>query len=118
MHQIYSWIVASFGPEVDWKQVFLVGMSPIFVLTFMIEFVVEKKRGRGSQFQWKEVVANVSLGAAYQVAEAVMWIIFTGAIFLWVYSHRLFDIPVNGWTVIPIFVLVEFCLALATLPLG
>jgi sterol desaturase/sphingolipid hydroxylase (fatty acid hydroxylase superfamily) len=109
MHQIYAWIVLSFGPDVDWKQVFLVGMSPIFLLTFLIEWRVEHGRGRGSQFQWKEVVANLSLGAAYQVAEALMWIVVTGAIFLWVYSHRLFTISVNGWTVIPIFVLVEFC---------
>jgi sterol desaturase/sphingolipid hydroxylase (fatty acid hydroxylase superfamily) len=109
LQQLHQWLVASFGPDVDWKQVFLVGMSPIFLVTFMIEWSVEKRRGRGSQFYWKEILANLSLGACYQIAEALMWIVFTGAVFLWVYSHRLFDIPVNGWTVIPIFVLVEFC---------
>ncbi len=113
MNELAQWLLPYlqpiFGEDVDWKQVFLIGMSPIFLITFMIELFVEKKRGRGSQFQLKEVVANLSLGAGYQVAEAVMWVVVTGAIFGWVYQHRLFDIPVNGWTILPIFILVEFC---------
>ena len=98
-----------FGEEVDWKQVFLIGMTPIFLLTFMLEFFVERKRGRGSQFYWKEIVANLSLGAGYQVFEGIMWTLVTGAAFAWFYEHRLFTIPVNGWTILPIFVGVEFC---------
>jgi len=109
MQALYEWVVASFGPDVDWKQVFLIGMSPIFVVTFLIEWQVMTKRGRASQFRWKEVFANVSLGASYQVFEVLMWIALTGALFAWVYQFRLFDVPVNGWTVIPIFVGVEFC---------
>jgi sterol desaturase/sphingolipid hydroxylase (fatty acid hydroxylase superfamily) len=109
IEQVHDWLVQALGPDVDWKQVFLIGMSPLFLITFMVEYAVETKRGRGSQFAWREIVANLSLGAAYQVAEALMWIVATGAIFMWVYHHRLFDIPVNAWTVIPIFVLVEFC---------
>ncbi len=109
MEQIHQWIVASFGPAVDWKQVFLIGMSPIFVLTFFIEYDVMTRRGRRTQFDWREILANVSLGSAYQVAEVVMFTLFTGAIFVWAYQYRLFDIPVNGWTILPIFVMVEFC---------
>jgi sterol desaturase/sphingolipid hydroxylase (fatty acid hydroxylase superfamily) len=104
-----QWIVASFGPDVDWKQVLLIGASPVFLLAFFVEWRVMTQRGRRSQFQWREIVANVSLGASYQVFEVLMWILVTGAIFAWVYQYRLFDVPVNGWTVIPIFVLVEFC---------
>lgn len=100
---------AVMGNDVDWKQVLLFGMTPIFLLAFMIEFTVEKKRGRGAQFYWKEIVANLSLGAGYQVAEAIMWALATGAIFGFVYQHRLFDIPVNAWTIVPIFIGVEFC---------
>ena len=98
-----------FGANVDWKQVFLMGMTPIFLLAFMLEFVVEKKRGHSRQFSVREIIANLSLGAGYQVAEAIMWLLITGAIFGWAYQHRLFDIAVNGWTIIPTFVLVEFC---------
>lgn len=109
MHELYQWIIASFGPDVDWKQVFLIGVSPLFLVTFFIEWQVMTRRGRRSQFQWKEIVANVSLGASYQVFEVLMWVLATGAIFTWFYQFRFFDIPVNAWTVIPIFVGVEFC---------
>lgn len=97
-----------FGQDVDWKQVFLIGMTPVFLLAFMIEFVVEKKRGHQANFHIKEVFANLSLGASYQVFEGVMWLLLTGGIFAWVFGHRLFDIPVNGWTILPIFVGMEF----------
>lgn len=101
-------IHALFGQTVDWKQVFLVGMTPLFLLAFMIEFFVEKKRGNSVQFNWKEIGANLSLGAGYQVFEHVMWLLLTGAIYAWVFAHRWFDIPVNGWTILPIFVGMEF----------
>jgi sterol desaturase/sphingolipid hydroxylase (fatty acid hydroxylase superfamily) len=104
-----AWLGGLLGPNVDWKQILLVGMSPIFLLAFMLEFAAAKRHGRRAQFQWKEIVANLALGSAYQVVEAVAWVVVTGAIFSWVYQHRLFDVPVNGWTVLPIFVLVEFC---------
>ena len=113
MNEIFQpaiqWLVANLGPDIDWKQVFLIGMTPIFLLAFMIEFVVEHKRGHGKNFFWKETIANLSLGASYQVFEAVMWILVTGGIFTWVYQHRVFDVPVNGWTILPIFVAMEFC---------
>ena len=106
---LQQWAVATFGTNVDYKTLFLAGMSPIFLLTFFIEWRVMTGRGRASQFQWKEILANVSLGAAYQVAEGAMAFLFTAAVFIWVYQHRLFDIPLNGWTVVPIFIAVEFC---------
>lgn len=97
-----------FGQDVDWKQVFLIGMTPLFLLAFMIEFVVGRKCGHQANFHPKEIVANLSLGASYQVFEGVMWLLLTGGIFAWVFDHRLFDIPVNGWTILPIFVGMEF----------
>jgi sterol desaturase/sphingolipid hydroxylase (fatty acid hydroxylase superfamily) len=106
---LQHWIVASFGPNPDWKTLLLAGMSPLFLLAFFVEWRVMTGRGRASQFQWREVVANISLGAAYQVAEAVMAVLLTAGTFLWVYDHRLFTIPVNAWTVVPIFIVVEFC---------
>lgn len=104
-----AWLGGMLGADVDWKQVLLIGMSPIFLLAFVVEFSAAKRRRRTGQFQWKEIIANLALGSAYQVMEALAWLAVTGALFSWVYRHRLFDIPVNGWTVLPIFVLVEFC---------
>jgi sterol desaturase/sphingolipid hydroxylase (fatty acid hydroxylase superfamily) len=109
MDELRQMLEPLFGTNIDWKQVFLIGMTPIFLLTFMLEYVVETKRGRGSQFYWKEIFANLALGGGYQVAEGVMWVLFAGAAFSWVHQFRLFDIPVNAWTIIPIFILVEFC---------
>ncbi|MCH8181025.1 MAG: sterol desaturase family protein [Proteobacteria bacterium] len=109
LQPLMPWLHNIFGEDVDWKQVFLIGMSPLFLLAFMAEFVVERKRGHAGNFCWKEIVANLSLGASYQVFEALMWLLLTGGIFAWVYEHRLFTIPVNGWTILPIFVGTEFC---------
>jgi len=109
MDAVTGIIIAAFGPEVDWKQVFLIGMSPIFVLAFLIEWKIMTGRGQRESFQWKEIWANLMLGGSYQVAEVVMWLLITGAIFAGVYQFRFFDVPVNGWTILPIFVAVEFC---------
>ena len=109
LQPIMPWLTALLGPEIDWKQVFLIGMTPIFLLAFMIEFVVQNKRGHGAQFYWKEILANLALGGSYQIVEAVMRLLVTGAIFGTVYQYRLFDVPVNGWTILPIFVAVELC---------
>mgnify|MGYP000656217305 FL=1 len=69
---------------------------------------MEKKRGHHASFHVKEIFANLSLGAGYQIFEGVMWFLLTGGIFAWVFDHRLFNIPVNGWTILPIFVGMEF----------
>lgn len=97
------------GPDTDWKQLLLMGMSPIFLIAFMLEYAAAKRRGKLTAFHWKEIIANLLLGSSYQIAEGVAWLFVTGAIFAWVYQFRLFDVPVNAWTVLPIFVLVEFC---------
>ena len=97
------------GPHVDWKQVLLTGMAPIFLLAFAIEYRYLKARGRLRQFRWADVGTNIGLGASYQVAEALVHFLISAAIIAWIYEHRLFDVPVNGWTIVPIFIAVEFC---------
>lgn len=109
METLQQWAAAVFGPGVDPKTAFLAVMSPIFLLTFLVEWRVMTRRGRGAMFRLPEVLANISLGAAYQVAEGLMAALLTAGIFFWVYEHRLFDIPLTAWTAVPIFVLVEFC---------
>ena len=101
------------GPGVDWKQVILLGMTPIFLIAFAIEWHLRGKNGpqhrMWSQFDWREIITNLSLGGSYQVFEVIMHLFVSGALISWFYSQRLFDIPVNGWTILPIFVAVEFC---------
>jgi sterol desaturase/sphingolipid hydroxylase (fatty acid hydroxylase superfamily) len=106
---LMDWIHTMLGPDVDWKQVLLIGMSPIFVIAFLIELQVMRGRGRSEQFYWKDIAANLSLGLSYQVFELIAHALFVGVAVTWIYEHRLFDVPVNGWTILPIFVAVEFC---------
>lgn len=97
------------GPEIDWKQVVLMGMTPLFVIGFAIEWQVMRGRGRREQFYWKDILANLSLGAAYQVFELIAHTLVTAAAVAWFWQHRLFEVPVNAWTILPIFIGVEFC---------
>ncbi len=102
-----------FGAHIDWKQVLLTVMTPVFLLAFAIEWQVRKSRGADhrmwSQFEWRDILANLGLGGSYQVFEGIAHALVTGAAVLWIYQFRMFDVPVNAWTVIPIFVAVEFC---------
>lgn len=101
------------GEHIDWKQVVLMGMTPVFLIAFAGEWQLRKKRGPGhhmwQQFDWRDIIANLGLGGSYQVFEVIAHTLVTGAAVLWFYQHRVFDIPVNGWTILPIFVGVEFC---------
>lgn len=102
-------LVQMLGPDVDWKQVLLIGMSPVFLIAFAIEFQVMRGRGRREPFDLRDIIANLSLGGSYQVFEIAAHVLVTGVATAWVYQHRLFEVPVNAWTILPIFVGVEFC---------
>ncbi|HKY92967.1 MAG TPA: sterol desaturase family protein, partial [Nevskiaceae bacterium] len=97
------------GADVDWKQVVLMVMTPLFLAGFAIEWKVMRARGTLRQFEWRDILANLTLGGAYQVFELAAHALVTGGAVLWFWQHRLFDIPVNAWTIVPIFVGVEFC---------
>ncbi|NKE39611.1 sterol desaturase family protein, partial [Mycobacterium tuberculosis] len=64
--ELMTWLHAFLGNDVDWKQVLLIGMTPVFLIAFAIEYAVMTGRGRREPFRWKEIVANLSLGAGYQ----------------------------------------------------
>lgn len=109
MNEFIQVIEALLGPEVDWKQVMLIGMSPIFLIAFAIEWQVMKGRGKRAQFDWRDIFANLTLGGSYQIFELIAHALVTGVAVAWFWQHRLFEIPVNAWTILPIFVGVEFC---------
>ncbi|WP_372863637.1 sterol desaturase family protein [Spongiibacter sp.] len=113
LNEIINQTHAIFGPHVDWKQMVLMAATPIFLLAFAVELYVRKQNGpehrMWSQFDWREIVTNLGLGGVYQVIELLLHIAITGALILWIYEFRLFDIPVNGWTIVPLFVGMEFC---------
>ncbi|MFT7126930.1 MAG: sterol desaturase/sphingolipid hydroxylase (fatty acid hydroxylase superfamily) [Pseudoalteromonas tetraodonis] len=102
-----------FQGDVDWKQVILIGCTPLFFIGFAIELNIRKRKGAGhpmwSQFNGREIFSNLSLGGAYQLFELIAHALFVGTAIAWFYQQRFFDIPVNGWTIVPIFVAMEFC---------
>jgi len=95
--------------HVDWKQMVLIAMTPVFLTAFAIEWQVLRGRGRRAQFHWRDIVANLNLGAAYQLFEIAAHLTATAAAAGWIYQQRLFDVPVNAWTVLPLMFGVEFC---------
>ncbi len=113
LNEIISQTQAIFGPHVDWKQVVLMAATPVFLLAFAVELLLRRRNGpehrMWSQFHWREIITNLGLGGSYQVFELLLHMTVTGAIILWIYEFRLFDIPVNGWTIVPMFVGMEFC---------
>ncbi len=95
--------------HIEWRQLFLIGMVPIFLLAFLMEVHVLRRRGQQRSIHPKEVLANLSLGGSYLGFEALMFLLVTGVVFDWAYGLRAFDIPVNAATAVPIFIAVEFC---------
>ena len=97
------------GGPVDWKQIILIGLAPIFIGTFLVEWWVMRRRGQASQFVGKDILTNLNLGGIYQVFELIVHALFFMAAMHWVYDQRFFNVPVNIWTIVPLFILLEFC---------
>ncbi|MDD3763310.1 MAG: sterol desaturase family protein [Nevskiales bacterium] len=109
LNELVELLTRMLGPDVDWKLVLLTGLTPVFVLAFAIEYRVLRRRGESAKVDWRDVRTNLGLAGAYQLAELIVHALVSGAVIAWVYQHRLLDMPVNGWTIVPIFVAVEFC---------
>ncbi len=109
MQEIAAWLEPWVGGPVDWKQIILIGLSPVFLLAVVIEWLYMRKRaGQGVNFRFQDILTNLNLGASYQAFELVVHALLLMAVMHWVYDHRLFNVPVNAWTVVPLFLLVEF----------
>jgi sterol desaturase/sphingolipid hydroxylase (fatty acid hydroxylase superfamily) len=116
VQDILAWINGVFGPHVDWKQVVVVTMTPLFILGLVVEFLVMRRRtGRwdttapGQRFYWREALASTSLGLGYYVSEALMHLLLVGAALAWVWEHRIAELPINAWTIVAAFFVEEFC---------
>lgn len=102
-------IEAVLGPHQDWKALVLAAMTPIFLITFAIEWQIMRGRGAREQFHWKDIAANLGLGGSYSLFELAAHVLITGVAAMWFWEHRLFTIPVNVWTLLPLFIALEFC---------
>ena len=88
----------------DWKQLVLVAMMPVFFLTIVIE--AWRYRGTGI-YNLKDSLASVTLGSSYVLLEVIIEAFFVYTAMDWLNGHRLMDIPMNGWTFLLLFVLVD-----------
>lgn len=113
MMEFIAWMESSFGAHIDWKQVILIGLGPVFGIAFLLEWQYQRHRRSADymrrQFDWKDALSNITLGGAYQLFELIVHVLFVGAAVFWFWEHRFFTIPINGWTLLPIFIAVEFC---------
>lgn len=106
---ITAWLTPWLGPHIDWKQVILVALSPLFIGTFLVEWWVMRRRGTDQGFKTHDILTNLNLGATYQIFELVVHALFFMAAMHWVYQFRVVEIPITAWTLPLIFLGVEFC---------
>ena len=111
LNQLMAWLERLTGFPVDSKQVILVALTPIFLGTFFIEWRVMVRRGQDKYFkgQLMPILTNLNLGATYQAFELVVHALIFMYAMHWVYDHRFLNVPVNGWTIVPLFILLELC---------
>ncbi len=107
--ELLSLLKSIFGEQIDWKQVILIGMAPVLIGAFLIEWAVMYQRGRTEQFVVKDIFTNLNLGLFYQVFELFVHALVFMAAMHWVYEQRFFDVPVTIFTIVPLFILMELC---------
>lgn len=110
LHHIAVWSEHWLGGPVDYKQIILLGLLPLFVSCVLIEWAYLAWRGKARSYQnLHSVFSNLNLGLSYQVFELVFHALLLMAAMHWVYDQRFFDVPMSAWTLLPLFVLQEFC---------
>ncbi len=108
MNELLEMLDTYLAGDPDLKQLLLIGMTPIFGIALAIEYFVMRRRHSTAElhkdFYWKDMLANVSLGGTYQIAEVIYYSLFIAAIFSLFYQFRLFDIEMN-WLTWPLLML-------------
>lgn len=75
----------------------LMAAAPAFVLLIVVDALTSARRGDG-RYRWPDTVASLLLGLGYSVIAAVLG----GGVLLvygWLYSPRLFELPMTAWWV-------------------
>ncbi|HCS26363.1 MAG TPA: sterol desaturase family protein [Spongiibacteraceae bacterium] len=100
-----EWIdlyIALIGHEPEPKQILLVTLTPLFLLTLGLEYLAQRRRGRTGMFRRGDIVTNLSLGASYQAVEMLYHVIFLGAALAFAYQFRLttIEMSLGMWAVL------------------
>lgn len=93
-----DWIdlyIALFGHEPEPKQILLVTLTPIFLITLGLEYLAMRRRRQTGAFKAGDIAANLSLGASYQAVEMLYHAAFLGAALTLIYQFRLTSIEMT-----------------------
>jgi sterol desaturase/sphingolipid hydroxylase (fatty acid hydroxylase superfamily) len=92
--------------QIGFEKVFLLLMAPIFVVCMTLEFLSLRRR-RKQTYTMHETRTNIVLALSHAVSDGIAWTLLLG-LFYWFYQHRLFEIPLNAWSVLLLFLLQDF----------
>lgn len=90
----------------DWRELLLPALVPVFALALVLEGWVLHRQGQ--RLDLGDSATNIGLGLTYLVLESLAKLVLIIPVGLWVYQWRWFDIPVTVWTILPVFLGLEF----------
>lgn len=79
---------------------------PAFVLLVLVELVAVRLGWRGD-YDWRDTGASLAMGLGNTISGALLGGVVAG-ISLWLWQHRLFDIPIRWWSFALCFVADDF----------
>lgn len=86
---------------------YIVYATPVFFLLIGVELLVQRF-GKRKLYRLNDTVTNINCGITQQVTN-VFAKIFSYGLYFWVYQEfRFFDVPVNVWTVLILFLGIDF----------
>ena len=86
-------------------ELILLALAPVFLLC--IAWEAWHWHGHG-KYTLVDTVSNASLAALHQVSDGIFNILVATVAFAFFYEHRLFDLSLNVWTVLLLFLLQDF----------
>lgn len=101
------WAMAAPWLALDERQLIFVIATPVFVGVTLWEYL--KIRHDPQLMDTREAVRNFALGAGYQVTELLFAGLIAFPVYALCYHYRLFDLELNGFTVLLAFLGVDFC---------
>ena len=86
-------------------ELILLALAPVFLICVALE--AWHLRGQG-KYTLVDTASNASLALLHQVSDGVFNILVATAAFALLYEYRLFDLSLNAWTILLLFLLQDF----------
>lgn len=91
----------------DLRQFIFMVATPVFIGVTLLEY--RRIRHDPDLFNTPEAVRNFMLGAGYQMTELLFAGLIAFPAYALAYHYRLFEVSLNVWTVLLLFIGMEFC---------